>query len=146
VSDLPRSYQIGNTRKFDRKVAWWAFNFVSNWANLKYSYMIKDITAKQKELEDLEFSRQPQIEEKALALYKKDPKLARTYLTKYTVENGEGVVAEWWKLADRLIEKYSDGFVNFPKLGENVGYPMWWLDGVDYKNGPTTYKKPAWAK
>lgn len=143
ATDLPKAYQTGNTKKFDRGTAWWSFNFVSNWANLKYSYMIKDITSKQKELEDQEFSRRSQIEKKALVLYKKDPKLARQYLTKYTIENAEEVVAQWWELADRLVAKYSDGYVNFPKLGEDVGYPMWWLGRVGYKNGPTTYKKPA---
>lgn len=29
----------------------WAFNFVSNWADLIYSYMLKDINAAQKRLD-----------------------------------------------------------------------------------------------
>lgn len=143
VNDLPKSYQTGNTEKYDRKIAWWAFNFVSNWANLKYSYMIKDIKAKQKELEDKEFSEQAKIDKKALDLHKKDPEQAKEYLTKYTVDNANQVVDEWWKLADFLIAKYDDGFVNSPKLAEEVGYPEWWRDQVGYKDGPTTYKKPG---
>ena len=141
VNNLPKVYQTGKTDIFDRETAWWAFNFASNWANLKYSYMIEDIRALQKKIEDDEFALQPKVEKKALELYKKDPKLAKEYLTKYSIKNGNDVVKKWWKLGDTLIAKYDDGFVNKPKEAENVGYPMWWLDEVGYKNGPTKYSK-----
>ena len=49
---------------------WWAFNFVSNWANLKYNYMIKDINAEQNRIENALFSGQKSVEEKAQELYK----------------------------------------------------------------------------
>ena len=55
MTDLPPSYQTGSTEKFDRNVAWWAFNFVANWASIKFSYMKEDILAKQKEIEGKEF-------------------------------------------------------------------------------------------
>ncbi|MEA3492868.1 MAG: C69 family dipeptidase [Candidatus Margulisiibacteriota bacterium] len=141
VNDLPRSYQTGSTKKYDRKTAWWAFNFVNNWANLKYSYMIKDIRTKQKELEDKEFNNQPTIEKKALTLYEKDPKLTRAYLTKYSIDNADEVVGQWWLLANHLIEKYSDGYVNKPEVGREIGYPGKWLQKVGYDKGPSTYEK-----
>lgn len=143
VTDLPKAYQTGTILEFDRDVAWWAFNFVSNWADLKYEYMIKDIRSKQKEIEDKEFAMQPAVEIAALELYKKDPNLAKRYLTDYCTDNANRVVNEWWKLADSLIVKYDDGYVNEPKdIAKPVGYPEWWLKEVGYDKGPITYKKP----
>lgn len=42
------------------------------------------------------------------------------------------VVDDWWKLADYLIVKYNDGYINTPKGRKAVGYPEWWLDEVGY--------------
>ncbi|NQT29225.1 MAG: C69 family dipeptidase [Candidatus Saganbacteria bacterium] len=140
--DLPESYQTGDPQKYSKGCAWWAFNFVSNWADLKYSYMKKDILAKQKELEDQEFTMQPVVDKQALALYKKDPQKAREYLTNYGINNANNVVSEWWELAFYLLAKYTDGYVNIPNPATEVGYPKGWLDQVGYKNGPTTYTKP----
>ena len=60
---------FGERHVFDRSSAWWAFNFVSNWANLKYNYMIKDINAEQKRIEDALFSGQKSVEEKVAWRY-----------------------------------------------------------------------------
>jgi len=142
MTDLPTSYQTGNTEKFDRSVAWWAFNFVANWANLKFSYMKEDILAKQREIEGKEFSMQQGIDKEALRLHKENPLLAKEYLTTYSIDNANSVVTQWWDLADMLIAKYSDGFVNIPKTAEEVGYPEWWLKEVGYDKGPISYQKP----
>jgi len=141
VTDLPKSFQTGTTGKYDRKTAWWAFNFVDNWADLKYDYMIKDIRKKQKEIEDREFAEQAKVEKMALDFYKKDRKFARKYLTDYCEKNANNIVAEWWGLADMLIAKYSDGYVNIPKIATEVGYPKWWRKKVGYEEGPITYER-----
>ncbi|GAH57193.1 unnamed protein product, partial [marine sediment metagenome] len=142
MTDLPTSYQTGTTETFDRSVAWWAFNFVANWASMKFSYMKKDILAKQKEIEGKEFSMQEAIDAAALRLHEKDPALAREYLTNYCIDNANRVVSQWWDLADMLIAKYDDGYVNIPKTAEEVGYPEWWLKEVGYDKGPISYKRP----
>jgi len=141
VNDLPEVYQTGNTDDFDHKTAWWAFNFASNWAVIRYDMISKDIKAKQQQIEDREFDEQTGIEKRALSLYKKSPQQAKEYLTQYSVDNGNQVVADWWKFSDYLVAKYNDGYVNFPKRATNVGYPKWWLEQVGYEEGPTTYKK-----
>ncbi len=55
----------------------WAFNFVANWAGIRFSYMKKDISAKQKEVEGKEFLMQEPIDTAALRLHEKDPALAK---------------------------------------------------------------------
>ena len=39
----PPSYLEGVQSEFSQKSAWWAFNFVNNWAHLKFSFMQKEL-------------------------------------------------------------------------------------------------------
>ncbi|MEJ2722480.1 MAG: C69 family dipeptidase, partial [bacterium] len=51
ITEVPKSFRTGSLGEFSWDSAWWVFNFVANFANLKYSYMIKDIQAVQGDLE-----------------------------------------------------------------------------------------------
>jgi len=137
---LPESFTTGTRSEYDENSAWWVFNFVSNWADLKFSYMIKDIKEKQQEIESKEFAFQPAIEAAALVLHEQDPELAKAYLTDYSINNAEAVVEEWRELGKFLVMKYIDGYVNVPKVGQGVGYPLWWLKEVGF--GPLPTEKP----
>ncbi len=128
ITEVPKSFSTGRRDVFDKDSAWWAFNFVSNWADLKFSYMIEDIKAAQNELEGDFFAMQPAIEKAALEMYKKDPSLAAKFLTDYSNNCANRAVDRWWKLAEDLIGKYDDGYVD----GSSVGYPIWWLEEVDF--------------
>jgi dipeptidase len=143
---LSNSIQYYSPHKFDEKTAFWAFNFVANWACLKYEYMKKDILKKQRFIELKEFKNQKKVESLALKLFKKDPKKAKEYLVDYCNNNCEHVLEKWWDLAKFLIIKYTDGYINIPKVAENVGYPKWWRDDVGYTNGPKSYKNPKQNK
>ncbi len=128
VNELPRSYTIGSLKQYTRDSAWWAFNFVANYANLRYSYMIKDIQKVQKEIEDLEFDLQPAIEHTAEYLLRTNKELVDDYLTKYSVENAETIVKKWVALGDFLITKYNDGYIQDEKnRPQEIGYPDKWL-------------------
>ncbi|HHY46781.1 MAG TPA: peptidase C69 [Firmicutes bacterium] len=128
ITKVPESFQIGQRNIYDRKSAWWAFNFVSNWADLKYCYMIKDIQAVYNAFESEAFAMQPIIEKAAKELYDKDPSLAVKFLTNYSNDLATRVVDAYWQLADRLIAKYNDGYVD----GKTVGYPEEWLKAVGF--------------
>lgn len=136
ITEVPESFSTGSRIIFDKGFAWWAFNFVSNWADLKYSYMIEDIKTAQKEVEGDFFAMQSAVEIAALDLYKKDPALAVKYLTNYSNDAANRAVNRWWKLADELVAKYDDGYVN---ALDSVGYPTWWLEEVGF--GDTTMIK-----
>jgi dipeptidase len=129
VTEVPESYSVGRRDIFDRSFAWWAYNFVSNWADLKFSYMIEDIKDAQQDLEGDFFAMQPAVEMAALELYKKDPDLAIKYLTNYSNDCAIRATDRWWKLADELVAKYDDGYVN---ALDSVGYPTWWLEEVGF--------------
>ena len=124
---VPASFNNQRRDIFDKDSAFWAFQFVSNWANLKYNYMIKDIREARQDMMNSMFTLQPAIEATALELYKKDPSLVTRFLTDYSVNTANKVVNYWWELGDKLVAKYVDGQI----MGErSPGYPDWWLDAI----------------
>ncbi|MDD5635493.1 MAG: C69 family dipeptidase, partial [Atribacterota bacterium] len=138
ITELPESFakgmRGGSYDVFSRESAWWAFNFVSNWADLKYSYMIEDIKAVRDPLEEEFFAVQPTIEKTALDLYEQDPDLARRFLTTYSNSCATRVVDAYWKLASQLVGRYADGYVygDDEYKVESVGYPQEWMDAVGF--------------
>jgi len=131
INDVPPSYTIGSLQEFSRESAWWVFNFVSNFCNLKYVHMIEDIQAVQADLEGNFMALQPAVEKTALELYDTDQALLTRYLTDYSIMQAELVVEKWRALGDHLIVKYNDGYIK-DESGEpqNAGYPESWLREV----------------
>lgn len=131
ITAVPPSYGIGTLQKFSWDSAWWVFNVVANYAQLKFSYMVKDIQAVQQELEGNFFAMQPAIEKTALEMMKNDPDRARRFLTDYCVSGGEQVTRRWKELAEALFTKYNDGYVKDEKgRAQELGYPEAWLKDV----------------
>jgi dipeptidase len=130
-NQVPKSFACGEQNKFSWDCGWWVFNFVSNYANLRYCYMIKDIQSVQGELENgfLEF--QPFIEKTALALHQSDTSAMIHYLSGYSVAQAEMVVRKWRELGEHLVTKYNDGYEQ-DENGEPqyLGYPESWLREV----------------
>ncbi len=127
-TSTPKAFASGSRSFYDKESAWWAFDFVSNFADLKFSYMIEDIKTVQQELEGQFFAMQPAIEAVALELYEKDPEAAKQFLTTYSNSQATFALERWRKLADELIYKYNDGYIN----GKAVGYPTEWLKEVGF--------------
>lgn len=143
VTKLPESMNVYDRAKFNQKSLFWAFNLVANWADLKHSYMIKDIRAEQTKLEDGFFKTVPAAEKKFMELYKaKNLKGADAYITTYVNDNINTVYTDWWNLAWNLIGKYSDGYV-IDEKGKNVtvGYPTEWLTKVGFGDNDAQPKK-----
>ena len=136
-------YLTCNTRKFDQKSAWWAFNFVANWAALKYQYMIKDIQQMQDQIETTEIDAIKAMDEKALDLYNQDSQKARELLSTFCENQANQVVRDWWNFAWLMVARYADGFVSSPEdMAKPVGYPKDWYMKTNWPDGPTGYEKP----
>jgi dipeptidase len=143
VNKIAAPYYTVDTSMFSQDSAWWAFNFVANWAGLKYSYMIKDIQQKQDELELAALEAVKQMDAQAVALYKEDPAKVVELLTEFSENQANQVVEEWWKLAWTLVARYDDGYVNAPeKMAQEVGYPKEWYQHTNWADGPKTYDRP----
>jgi len=138
ITELPKSFATGRRGGsydvFNRESAWWAFNVVSNYADLAWSYMIEDIKAVRDPLEAEFFALQPAIEKVAIDLYEKNPKLAQTFITNYTNSCANRVVDAYWKLASQLFGRYNDKrkFADDVYESVKVEYPLWWLESVDF--------------
>ncbi|OQY04071.1 MAG: hypothetical protein B6I20_03755 [Bacteroidetes bacterium 4572_117] len=131
ITETPEAFIIGDINKFSLKSAWWVFNFVSNFANLRYSDMIKDIQLVQNKLERDLIQNQDSIEQKAFAIYKANKSKLPQYLTDYSVKQGTKVVAEWRELGFFLVTKYNDGYVKDKNNKiESKGYPKEWYRRV----------------
>ncbi|MFC2131780.1 dipeptidase [Bacteroidota bacterium] len=112
MTRTPPSYSFGSIKEFSFESAFWVFNLVANLAYTKYSYIYKDIQPVQQELENKFFAVQPAIEQAAMTLFKTDPKLTVDFLTNYSVNESESVVARWQELWKSLVVKYNDGYIN----------------------------------
>ncbi len=136
TKELPEAFTSGRRDMFDRSSAWWAFDFVSNWADLKYSYMIEDIKAMQEKYEGKFFSMQPVIDKAAREIYDNyGAEKAEDFVTEYSYNNAQKVVDAWWEFADQMIYKYNDGYINYEDGVESVGYPTEWLEEVGFGEG-----------
>jgi len=131
IDAVPESYAIGGLGKFSWDSAWWVFNFVANYANVRYSRMIRDIQAVQRDLEGTCLALQPAVDKTAVELLESDPALARRYLTDYSVSHAELAVKRWRELGEHLVTKYNDGYVKNEKGSpQEKGYPEGWLRKV----------------
>ena len=151
ITKVPESYAEGNGSmiKYSPTSAFWAFNFVSNWAYTKYSYMIKDIQKVQRELEFKYIDEvTTKIDKEALALMKTDKNKAQAYLTKFSDNTGNATVKRWQELGQYLLVKYMDGNIKKEKDGKfedngtgqavmpnQFGYPEWWMKEIVREHG-----------
>ncbi len=144
IDELPESYTVGELGKFSWDSAWWTFNFVANFANIKYALMIEDIQAVQRELEGQFLRLQPVIEKAALELHGADVELMRRYLTGYCVSQAELVTKRWRELGEHLVCKYNDGYVKDDEgRPQEGGYSESWQRRV-IKERPDQFRLPVW--
>ncbi len=133
VTEIPKPWTQGKRHEFDRDSAWWAFNLVNNYANLRWNAMYPEIREKKASYEDAFFANQKALEDEAIKLYNEDPAKGIEYLTKVTCDNLNTVEQGWWDFAWHLIGKYYDGgMINEEGGMTSVGYPTEYLEKVDF--------------
>jgi dipeptidase len=131
ITGVPESFATGTLREFSWDSAWWVFNFVANYANLRYSHMAPEILAVQSEIEGDFLARQPFVEKTALELAETDRDMMIRYLTDYSISHGEMVVKKWRELGEHLLTKYNDGYIKDEDgRPQEQGYSEQWLRAV----------------
>ena len=85
--------------------AFWVQNWVSNMVYPRYAMMFPSLEQVRDSLDNSYFRLQKEVEDKALSL-NGDARVA--YLTAYTAEKAEQMLARWKQLATYLIVKYND--------------------------------------
>ncbi len=139
ISDIPLPLKTGDMSRYSDESAWWIFNFVSNFVNIRYSDMIQDILPVQAALEAGFVLQQDSIESIAQSLSGED-RIA--FLTKYSAGACTKVCDEWKELGNLLITKYNDGYIKDENGGvHEKGYPDAWK-AVIIKNDADRYRIP----
>jgi dipeptidase len=137
---IDESYQRGNLLEFDRQSAFWAFDFVSNWMVINWrNSSAEDVFPKQQMLQDRLDTN--------LSRIVSESSLSEADLASWQREVQKGVVSDWWKLADRLIVKYNDGYMTrvdlpVPIVGKSYGIPDWYSTMI----GQTADVHPVWVR
>ena len=91
---------------FSMDNAFWVCNWVSNMVYPRYSQMFPTLKAVRDSLDASYSQLQPEVEARALALA--TPQERVSYLTKYSCQKGDEMIARWQKLAFYLIVKFND--------------------------------------
>jgi dipeptidase len=107
ITDMPKSFSIGDHWVLNRDSARWAFDYVDYHTQVAYSEAIKDVQAAQQKYEKAIIDQIPDLDRQAAELYKKSPKEAAKFLTGFCLNNAQTVVKAWWTLGDQLLVKYN---------------------------------------
>ena len=108
INEVPWCFSIdnGNLFEYSNTSAFWVFNWVSNYAYSRYSYMMKDIKKVQSHWESNFNTLLPAIDKVAVNMNEKD---ARLFLTNFSNSQAENSTTAWRKLGEYLLIKYMDG-------------------------------------
>lgn len=103
---------------FSDKNAYWVCNWVSNMVYPRYSLMFPSLKELRDSLEQAYFAKQAEIEKTAMAKYQEKPAEAIQFLTEYSNNTAQQMLARWKQLAIYLIVKYNDMAVKPEKDGK----------------------------
>ena len=114
---------------FSSDNAFWLCNMVSNMVYPRYSQLFPELKAVRDSLETSYFANQTSIEKQAADLYLTDKAAALKLLNSYSNAKADEMLANWKRLATRIIVKYNDMAVKKEKDGKLLqsvtrpGYP-----------------------
>lgn len=115
---------------FSSDNAFWLCNMVSNMVYPRYSQLFPELKAVRDSLETSYFANQTSIEKQAADLYQTDKAAALKLLNNYSNAKADEMLANWKRLATRIIVKYNDMAVKKEKDGKLLqsvtrpGYPI----------------------
>lgn len=115
---------------FSSDNAFWLCNMVSNMVYPRYSQLFPELKAVRDSLETSYFANQTSIEKQAADLYQTDKVAALKLLNNYSNAKADEMLANWKRLATRIIVKYNDMAVKKEKDGKLLqsvtrpGYPI----------------------
>ena len=141
ITQVPDPFRPENNprNEFSFQSAFWVNNWVANMVYPRYSMMIGDLRAAQRELEEYYFSDQDTVME---AIQHMTPADRRDFLNRKSIAYADRMMQRWNTLAKYLIVKYNDQVVrkvdqngNFQRRGyDTPGYDPQFIDAV----GPST--------
>ena len=120
ATQAPACYnpQDANDVTFSWNSAFWVENWVSNMTYPRYSQLFPSVKEAREQLEKHFLETQASTEAAAQELLKTDPQAAAAYLTAYSKQCADLMMARWKQLGEYLIVKYNDQAVKPEKDGK----------------------------
>ena len=121
ITKVPDEIAVGNgdLLTYSETSAFWAFNMVTNFAYLRYDYMIQDVIKVQQALEADFMQKVPAIDEMVAKLLEEGNKeLAINFLNSFSSTVVSKTVDRWKELSTYLLVKYKDGNIMKEENGE----------------------------
>lgn len=111
MTRVPHCMAVGNgsIMEYSETAAFWVFNQVCNLSYTRYCFIHPEIECKQKALENKYQAYVNAIDKAALELNIKSPHMVADFLTDFSVNTAEQLVAEWREFYKYLFVKYVDG-------------------------------------
>jgi len=150
-SALPAPYTVGSLFAFSRDSAWWSVTAVGNYMERMYMYIVQDVKAAQKAVEEEQLAAAPIVEAEVAQLIRiGDLQGAKKHLTQFQVDNANKHVAVWFNLWESLICKYHDGYrlMNYHSqsfVSDTLFYPLTWLQSVGFFVTPPDFNATSWT-
>jgi dipeptidase len=143
INRVPETWAEGYGDILDYKddAAFWVFNRVAHFAYLFYNRVMPDVQKAQSELENKFVQYTPGVDAAALKLWETDPKLAREFLTDYSVNMGNYTVKRWKELGEFLLVKYLDGNSKQEENGRFLRNPWGYPQPPSFPGYPDKWKK-----
>ncbi len=125
ATSAPPCYNAPNSddATFSWKSAFWVCNWVSNMTYPRYAQIMPSVAKVRDGIEKGCINQQALVEEKALRLYKSSPEEAQRFLTKYSRDCAQKMLAEWKTLGEYIIVKYNDMVVKKEENGQYLRTP-----------------------
>ncbi|MCF8368747.1 MAG: C69 family dipeptidase [Bacteroidales bacterium] len=108
ITDVADCYKHYDKEQFSENSMRWVVDFVDNLLYLRWQDAVKDLHAARDPMEQRFFDEQKDVDEKFSALYKKNPKKAKAYLTELTIKRQNEALKLFQDLRIELITKYTN--------------------------------------
>ena len=146
VNEIPQCYvrvvDEQDEVTFSWKSAYWICNTVANIVYPYYSKMFPDLEEARNELEFDFYDHQHEVEAKAQELCKTDPAAAKAYLTEYSQQCADKMMARWDELFKFIVVKHNDVVVK-PTEGKQFKRSEYGLGASVKRPG---YSEEYWKK
>jgi dipeptidase len=110
VTELLPSFEICGQHRYRTDAAIWAFRRANRLSTVRWGQAREYIENAVREFEEKALAELPDLEKKVVELYKADPELAKTYLTRYTNDFARAAMNKYQELGDRFWTMFGRGF------------------------------------
>lgn len=119
TDSVPRCYDTpgADAFHFSDENAYWVCNWVSNMVYPRWSLLYPELKQVRDSLQNSYFAHQQEVEQHALQLLHTDRDKAINYLSNYSNDIGQQMVARWRQMAMHMIVKYNDGVIRQEENG-----------------------------